>query len=236
VNVSDIYERLRAPFPPDRVSWRVGSTTGDKKRGMALAYIDARDVMDRLDDVCGPAGWQCDYPHANGKTVCRIGLKIGDEWVWKADGAGDTDFEAEKGALSDAFKRAAVRWGIGRYLYDTAAPWVEIEPMGKSFKIKDSELARLKKLLSGQAASIQAAETPRMSADDQTEIHPPPPLSTAAKDMMAKIDLCQTLKALDNYGPTIAGDVAKLAANEQDAVRSHFAARKRGFKQQQEAA
>jgi hypothetical protein len=42
---------LFAPFPPGRVSWRVGSTTQDKKRGMALAYIDARDVMDRLDAV-----------------------------------------------------------------------------------------------------------------------------------------------------------------------------------------
>jgi hypothetical protein len=142
----DILARLRAPFPADRVSWRVGSTTGDKKRGMALAYIDARDVMERLDEAVGAAHWQCDYPHANGKTVCRIGINVG-EWVWKADGAGDTDFEAEKGALSDAFKRAAVRWGIGRYLYDIPAPWVAIEPMGKSFKIAEAEHPRLRALL-----------------------------------------------------------------------------------------
>ncbi len=115
------FAALTAPFPADAVSWRVG--TSNKKtiaretknpqakatKGMALAYIDARDVMDRLDDVCGPGGWQCRYPHANGKTVCEIGIQVGDQWVWKADGAGDTDHEAEKGALSDAFKRAAVR-------------------------------------------------------------------------------------------------------------------------------
>jgi hypothetical protein len=138
---------LFAPFPPDRVSWRVGSTTQDKKRGMALAYIDARDVMDRLDAILGPENWQCDYPHAEGKTVCRIGLKVGSEWVWKADGAGDTDYEAEKGALSDAFKRAAVRWGIGRYLYDVPAPWVGVEQKGKSYVILDSEMPKLQRVL-----------------------------------------------------------------------------------------
>ncbi|HEX6978283.1 MAG TPA: Rad52/Rad22 family DNA repair protein [Alphaproteobacteria bacterium] len=138
---------LTAPFPADRVSWRVGSTTADRKRGMALAYIDARDVMDRLDEVCGPENWQCRYPHANGKTVCELGIRIGDEWIWKADGAGDTDFEAEKGALSDAFKRAAVRWGIGRYLYDLEAPWVDIEASGRSVRIAAHETAKLQDLL-----------------------------------------------------------------------------------------
>jgi hypothetical protein len=140
--------KLFEPFPPDRVSWRVGSTNKDKTKGMALAYIDARDVMDRLDNACGPGGWQNTYPHANGKTVCSIGIKVDGEWVWKSNGAGDTDVEAEKGALSDAFKRAAVQWGVGRYLYDLASPWVEIEPFGRSYKIKDSEQAKLERLLS----------------------------------------------------------------------------------------
>ncbi|HZP77555.1 MAG TPA: Rad52/Rad22 family DNA repair protein [Pseudolabrys sp.] len=149
--MSDLLQRLSAPFDPDRVSWRVGPTNGNKTKGMALAYIDARDVMARLDEACGVGGWQCSYPHANGKTVCSIGIKIGDEWIWKADGAGDTDMEAEKGALSDAFKRAAVRWSIGRYLYDMPSPWVEIEQHGKSYSIKDGELVKLARLLSHAA-------------------------------------------------------------------------------------
>jgi len=151
----DIFKELCAPFPPEAVSWRVGSTTQDKKRGMALAFIDARDVMQRLDDVVGPANWQCRYPHANGKTVCEIGIKIGEEWIWKADGAGDTDVEKEKGALSDAFKRSAVRWGIGRYLYDLESPWVELVPAGRSYAIKPSEHERLRKIL---PAKIDGAE------------------------------------------------------------------------------
>src|SRR5262249_31209106 len=130
--MSDLFERLAAPFPANKVSWRVGPTTKDKTRGMALAYIDARDVMERLDAACGPGGWQTSYPHATGKTVCEIGINVDGEWLWKADGAGDSDMEAEKGALSDAFKRAAVRWGVGRYLYDVESPWVEIEAHGNS--------------------------------------------------------------------------------------------------------
>lgn len=142
-------DALKAPFHPDEIDWRVGSTTGDKSKGMALAYIDARAVMDRLDASCGADKWQCRYPIANDKTCCEIGILVSDQWVWKSDGAGDTDFEGAKGAFSDAFKRAAVRWGIGRYLYNVKAPWVEIEPMGKSFKIKTSELAKLATLLPG---------------------------------------------------------------------------------------
>lgn len=151
------FARLAAPFPPEQVSWRVGSTTQDKTKGMALAYIDSRDVMQRLDEVCGPAGWQCVYPHVAGKTVCNIGIKVGDEWVWKADGAGDTDVEAEKGALSDAFKRAAVKWGIGRYLYDIDSPWVKLKAAGRSYVIDDEDRPRLLRALAGSRPASSPA-------------------------------------------------------------------------------
>lgn len=134
--------KLSEEFPQSAVSWRSQSMTKDGTKAMALAYIDARDVMKRLDEVCGLAGWQCRYPHANGKTICEIGIKIRDEWVWKADGSGDTDIEAEKGAISDAFKRAAVKWGIGRYLYDMGTPWVPCESYtGGDNKLRFSKFA-----------------------------------------------------------------------------------------------
>ena len=151
--------RLLAPFPPEAVSWRVGSTKTDKTSGLALAYIDARDVMDRLDDVVGPENWQNKYSHASGKVVCDIGIKIDGEWVWKADGAGDTDVEAEKGALSDAFKRAAVRWGVGRYLYNLGTIWVDLEKRGNSYVIAPSQKAKLEKHLRDFTARMVAPMT-----------------------------------------------------------------------------
>lgn len=159
----ELFDALSAPFPSEYIDWRVGSTTSDKTKGMALAYVDARTVMDRLDTICGPDKWQCNYtPGVNGSIICNIGIQmppdrevakivgvelLNNSWVWKADGAGATDFEGEKGALSDAFKRAAVRFGIGRYLYDLKAPWVAIEAFGNpqkpSYKIAEAEKSKL---------------------------------------------------------------------------------------------
>jgi hypothetical protein len=124
----DLYDALSAPFPVEMIEWRVGSTNKEKTKCLPLCYIDARAVMDRLDTMCGPDGWQCNYsPGVNGSIICNIGIELPNGWLWKADGAGATDIEGEKGALSDAFKRAAVRWGVGRYLYDLKAPWVGLE-------------------------------------------------------------------------------------------------------------
>lgn len=120
---------LAKEFPRDAVHWRAQTLTKNGDKALALAYLDARDVMDRLDDVCGPENWQDEYVEsAKGRVICRIGIRLYDgtttpNWVWKSDGAGDTAVEGEKGGISDAFKRAAVKWGIGRYLYRLEAVW-----------------------------------------------------------------------------------------------------------------
>ena len=126
--MSTMKRDLERPFPAHKIHWRVGATTKDKSKGIPLAYIDARDAMKRLDDVVGMENWQCDYPLADsGLLICRVGIRINDEWIWKANGAGDTQVEAEKGKCSDAFKRAAVLWGIARYLYALPNQWVPLE-------------------------------------------------------------------------------------------------------------
>lgn len=107
-----IWDKLAIPFSPQQVSWRVG---GGKKQ---LAYITSRDVMDRLDKVVGPENWQDDFvTEANGRVMCRLSIRVNGEWITKCDAAGETKVESEKGAFSDAFKRAAVKFGMGRDLY-----------------------------------------------------------------------------------------------------------------------
>ncbi len=159
------FAKLAAHFPGVQVSWRVGTLTQDKSSGLALAYLDARDVMDRLDAVCTPGGWQATYPHAGQKTVCSIGILCGDTWVWKSNGAGDSDVEAEKGALSDAFKRAAVLWGIGRYLYDVPKIWGKTKAQGRSYVFTDDELKRFAGILAKLAAGVKP----------DSDLHPPQP-------------------------------------------------------------
>ena len=123
---NEIYKKLSEEFPPHEIKFRVGSTTKDKTKGKPLAYIDARAVMDRLDDVMGFEAWQDKYDCIGGKTICYLSLRIGGEWLTKADGAGDTNIEGEKGGISDALKRAAVKWGVGRYLYHWDFKWMPI--------------------------------------------------------------------------------------------------------------
>lgn len=126
---------LSAPFPRQAIHWRAQQVTRNGDKALALAYLDARDVMDRLDMVCGPENWQDAYTEtARGRVLCKIGIRVGDDWVWKSDGAGETAVEGEKGGISDALKRAAVHWGIGRYLYRFEAVWCPCETHNGKWK------------------------------------------------------------------------------------------------------
>jgi hypothetical protein len=211
--------KLSAPFKPEEIEWRVGSTTQDKKKGMALAYIDARLVMERLDAVCGPDGWQCRYlAIGEKKTCCEIGVRVGEQWIWKADGSGDTDVEGEKGAFSDSFKRAAVKWGIGRYLYDVSSPWVELEPAGRSFKIKDSEFGKLRAALSkGGVAQPVEQRSPKPQAAGSSPATPAtgPELMIRVPSVDNKPDWAAWLKAI-GHAIDETSSLTELNALERD--------------------
>ncbi|TDW63121.1 Rad52/22 family double-strand break repair protein [Novosphingobium sp. PhB55] len=119
---------LQAPFASHEHKWRAQSVARNGRRAQALCYIDARTVQTRLDDVCGVAGWESTFNETpSGRVIASISIDMGARWVSKSDGAGATAMEGEKGGLSDAFKRAAVMWGIGRYLYAIPATWAECD-------------------------------------------------------------------------------------------------------------
>lgn len=134
---------LSAPFPSADIDWRVSATTQDKSRGLAVPYVTNRAIQNRLDDTVGVDGWHNDFvPWKNDRAqLCGISIYFPDAqaWLTKWDGADDSDIESVKGGLSDSMKRAAVEWGIGRYLYGMTQVWVAIEPRGKGFVIRDSE-------------------------------------------------------------------------------------------------
>lgn len=127
-----IEEKLKMPFPAKKIHFRVGARTKAKDKGLPLAYIDARDVMQRLDDLFGITGWSDRYFETEkGRIICELSILVDGGWIMKSDGAGDTGTEGEKGAISDAFKRAAVKFGIGRYLYSVKLNWLPIDQYGK---------------------------------------------------------------------------------------------------------
>lgn len=99
--------------------WRVQSAIpkNNPTQVQMIAYVDARDVAEHLDSIVGAENWQDKYYDVKGNLFCSIGIKIGSEWVWKTDCGTESRTEKEKGESSDAFKRAAVKWGINRDAY-----------------------------------------------------------------------------------------------------------------------
>jgi hypothetical protein len=163
------------------VQWRVGSTNkkafeagkAAKRRGQPLCYIDARDVMQRLDAVCGPFWQALPIPMNDGIMATKIGILFDEHWIWRGDGAsptGDVTKEnsremAIKGGFSDALKRGGVLWGIGRYLYDVGTPWVELDEW---WSIPKDTLPQLKGYLmkAAKAPPPKAVEDDPLATDD----------------------------------------------------------------------
>ena len=148
-NPEEMMNKLRAPFGPDRIEWRVGSC-GEKSDGSVwarcLAYIDNRAAMERLDEVYG-MNWSHseEFKQIGGQAVCTVTITI--ESRNEAAGGvalfpyrtvtgsccveANGDIDPFKSAASGAMKRAVVNLGIGRYLYDLPEAWAVIDPKGK---------------------------------------------------------------------------------------------------------
>lgn len=120
---------------------------------MVLAYITARAISNRLDDVVGPENW-CNtqlhvYEVRTGIWAMQVGIsiRIGDQWVTKYDVSESTDIEPAKGGFSGAMKRAGQQWGVGRYLYALSETFAEVSEKSQ----KGWEYARLSERQGGTA-------------------------------------------------------------------------------------
>ncbi len=135
----EIFDALKEPFPPEDIQWRIGQKSKDGKKAMVLPYVTNRAIMDRLDEVVGPDKWFNKYHETsrggdNG-YICELTIIVdtedGPRCLTREDGASCTNIEPIKGGLSDSMKRAAVQFGIGRYLYNLTESWVNLGPYNK---------------------------------------------------------------------------------------------------------
>ena len=190
-----IQRELAQPFAPEDLEWRVQVTNKDKTKGMAVPYVTSRAIQDRLDNVVGAENWRNEFrvwqesgdAHAQ---LCGLSLYLEErgEWVTKWDGAENTDIESVKGGLSDAMKRAAVQWGIGRILYWLPSVWVNVEPRGKSVAIQKDEYGRLYdaymnalRNMGLTPAKPGALQSQQASNADGNAVAPPPVSQSAAR-------------------------------------------------------
>lgn len=142
--MENIFEKLKAKFDEKDLEFRVGTTNSDKTMGLALAYVQARAIQNRLDEVVGFENWKVAYREIKDGFLCTLSIRINNEWISKEDGANITDFESVKGGISNAFKRVASSgFGIGRYLYNARNSWYPIKQQGKGFVFAETPKLQL---------------------------------------------------------------------------------------------
>ena len=211
---AQIKKELGEPFESKDVEWRLQRLSKNKASGLAVAYVDARAIQNRLDNVVGPENWQDEYHpwHSPNNSVkdasqlCRIRIFDAERnsWISKTDGAENTDIEPVKGGLSDAFKRAAVKWGGGRYLYDLPATWVDVDPdypkaipdkeLPKLHRVHDNYVAALRRKKDNSAEPVKRNERPSsppaQNTVPQAEMKKPeakPPIKVASRPALKYI-------------------------------------------------
>ena len=116
----DIFAALAAPFATHEVKVRM-------QAGRQLHYITARTAMNRLDSVLGPENWWDEYLPSEHSVLCKLTIRLPDgSMLTKSDAGGYAGMsdqgDDDKSGISDAFKRAAVKFGVARYLYRDGVP------------------------------------------------------------------------------------------------------------------
>jgi len=156
-------KKLAAPFDPNDVAWKPQAVKGN--RALAVAYIDARTVAERLDQIVA-GDWAFDWQEASNGctkgmlTICGITrCDVGEQ----GDGPQGKTLKA---AVSDCLKRAAVLFGVGRYLYRLPAQWVDY----------DAQYKRL----------ARTPELPDWAKPDRPRGERPPPPSVEAEEPEAE--------------------------------------------------
>jgi hypothetical protein len=128
------FRGLRDFFEPHEIEWRV-QQAGEKNGrvwAVCVPYVTNRAIQTRLDDVVGPGNWRNEFSAGpGGGVLCGLSVRVRGEWVTKWDGAENTGVEGVKGGLSSAMKRAAVQWGIGRYLYGLDEAFARVHDGGR---------------------------------------------------------------------------------------------------------
>ena len=172
---ADVWARLAAPLASETISWRQdGKPVSRDGRVVArfVAYVEANTVRERLDEVV-PGEWDLTLTPlpqiANepaGEATCSFKARLQVLGVVREDVGTGRDY---KQAATDAFKRAAVRFGIAHELYSYGQNWVELDGDGRYAKpIEDPALVYARREEKSAASSSSHAPAPARALDEET--------------------------------------------------------------------
>jgi hypothetical protein len=203
-SVKLIEKALHEPFSPSDIQWRIqssGISKEGKPWGKILAYVDNRAIIKRLDEIFGFDGWENEYIHLPGMVtqnpdtrnqqvmkqfitnagfICRLRVRMGENWITKEEVAGCTNIEAIKGGASDSMKRVGKMFGIGRYLYEIGETWAQFYqdlpeqnkanfPYNSAIKSKDQNFNWTQKYYNWAPPQLEDKYLPREPDDKKIE-------------------------------------------------------------------
>jgi hypothetical protein len=162
----DIWSKLSAPLPPGVIAWRQDGRPVQRDGKFVarfVAYIDANTVRERLDGVV-PGEWDLTLEllpslaqhDENGEPTCSFKARLQILGVIREDVGTGRDY---KSAATDAFKRAAVRFGVANELYDYEQNWVQVDSDSKYAKpVEDPGEAYARRMARSQAKTKRRAD------------------------------------------------------------------------------
>jgi hypothetical protein len=219
--LEEIQLALQAPTPDALIEWRgqnVREISKNQFNALALAYVDARFMQNRLDEVCGIFNWQSQVRSEGRLLVLAIGVrtpKTG-EWVWKWDTgqekAGEledpTGFGGSKGLYSTSFKRACYQWGIARDLYSLPKPRMRCNAYLNKKTQKWQFTGWVDQPTQKEAESKETGRPHKTQVDDVTDHMPASSTTffTIAYTTM-KLDNDQALQVLSDYKDQGTGEI-----------------------------
>jgi hypothetical protein len=169
---ADIWSRLAEPLPNGVVYWRQDGKTiarDGKYFARFVAYIEANTARERLDAVV-PGEWDLTLEllppipgldDAGDSAACSFKARLQILGVIREDVGTGRDY---KSAATDAFKRAAVRFGIAHELYAYEQNWVQVDGDGRYAKPLEDPQAAYTRRYGDPSALAAVSEPARIAA------------------------------------------------------------------------
>ena len=176
------------------------------KNGKAtmLLYIDSRAVVSLLNETVGNMNWQSEFYQVGEQTIGKIGIYDEDRdiWVWKSDVGSESNVEAEKGKISDTYKRVLSRFGV-QELY--SAPRITIDDDGygnsgyKVLEISYDTNRNITHLVIGNRFNKEVFRWDKDSVEQPTQYKPKSYTQTQQNDLEWKDETKDNLTVLTDY-------------------------------------
>ena len=175
----DIWSKLSAPLPSGVISCRQDGKAvqrDGKYVARFVAYIDANTVRERLDSVV-PGEWDLTLDllptlagqDDSGEQTCSFKARLQILGVIREDVGTGRDY---KSAATDAFKRAAVRFGIAHELYGFDQNWVQVDGDSRYAKpLEDPAVVYARRQARAEPRNRSQIERQEVQQSSTDEVH-----------------------------------------------------------------